>query len=688
MKKIIISINILVLSCSSNNGVIPEKEYNYDVTIHRDTWGVPHIYGNSDEDAAFGLAFAHAEDDFETIQEILIATRGRLATIKGKDGAPLDYLVGFLDIWNLVESNFDKLSPKIKNICKAYADGINRYIEKNPKELINNLYPVTNKDIIAGFALRTPLMFNLHVYIEKTMKKEKPNFSDLAIHKTDYSMYASNVFAVAPSRSDDGHTRIAINSHQPWTGPVTWYEAHIHSNEGWNIIGGLFPGSPVILKGHTENIAWSHTVNEPDLIDIYELTINPKNKNQYLFDGEWIDFRIKTHPIKVKILGPISWTFNQKLFWSKHGPVIKAKHGVYAFRYSGYDLIRQVEQWYQMNKATNLTEFKEAMKMMQIPMFNTLYADKTGNIFYLYNALLPKRKEGFDWHGILAGDNSNLIWNEYYSFEELPQSTNPESGYLQNCNSTPYLATVGQGNPEKILPDNTGIEDFQTNRAYRANELYGLDESITRDEFYVYKYDTYYSKDSGMYKVLNQFLKDVDTNDPELLEGLNLLRNWDFGNQKDNTGAALAQLTFKLTFNIDKLKYDYKETMERFKKGIKYLKKEFGRIDIPLGDMQILKRGGLELPLDGGPDVLRAIYTEMQDKRKVTLGGDCFFQIVDWDEDGNIVAESIHQFGSATLDENSPHYADQAKLFSNMDMKPSLTNLDEIKKNLKISYKP
>ena len=113
------------------------------------------------------------------------------------------------------------------------------------------------------------------------MKKKKPDFSDLALHKTDYSIYASNVFAVAPDRSDDGHTRIAINSHQPWTGPVTWYEAHIHSNEGWNILGGLFPGSPVVLVGHNENLGWGHTVNKPDIVDIYELEINPNNANAY-----------------------------------------------------------------------------------------------------------------------------------------------------------------------------------------------------------------------------------------------------------------------------------------------------------------------------------------------------------------------------------------------------------------------
>ena len=119
-------------------------------------------------------------------------------------------------------------------------------------------------------------MFKLDWYITELMKDQRPNFLAYKESKTENSMYGSNVIAIGPSRSADKSTRIAINSHQPWEGPVTWYEAHLHSDEGWNASGGLFPGSPVILKGYNENISWSHTVNKPDLVDVYELTINPR----------------------------------------------------------------------------------------------------------------------------------------------------------------------------------------------------------------------------------------------------------------------------------------------------------------------------------------------------------------------------------------------------------------------------
>ena len=691
IKSSLIIVLVIALSFSYiiNQNNINPKKYNYNVTIHRDTWGVPHIYGEKDTDTAFGLAYAHAEDDFKTIQDVLLALRGNLASVKGKDSAPIDYLVGMLKVWKTVNNKYESdLSLEVRQICEAYADGINLYIEKFPDEAIKTLYPVSGKDIVAGFVFRTPLMFDFDWYLKQLLKDEKPNFSDNSSLNTEYSMYGSNVFAIAPERSEDGHTRISINSHQPWVGPVTWYEAHLHSEEGWNVSGGLFPGSPVIFKGYNENLAWSHTVNSPDLIDVYELTINPENLDEYLLDGEWVEFEKEVLPINIKIWGPINWTFKRDLLWSKHGPVIIAKHGTYAIRYSGHDLIGQIEQWYKMNKSTNMSEFKSSMAMMQIPMFNTVYADKTGNIFYIYNGLIPKRMDNFNWKGIIPGDKKSLIWDTYYGFDELPQSTNPESGYLQNCNSTPYLATVGSGNPIKTLPESAGIEDFQTNRAYRANELYGTDLSITKDEFYKYKYDTYYSKNSVMKYGIDRFLKDVKTENSLLLEGVELLKNWDLGNQKENRSAALAMLTFKITYNIKDFNYNYDLIMSQFEESINFLLDNYGRIDITLGELQVLKRGNVILPLDGGPDLLRAIYSKMENNKKIGTHGDCFFQMVDWDSEGNLTAESIHQFGTATIDESSLHYSDQAILFANQEMKPSWIELDSIKKYLSKSYNP
>ena len=249
-KKSIIAVTAILLSfifLSGFSNSYQTKDYNYDVEIHRDTWGVPHIYGQADKDAAFGLAYAHCEDDYETIEEVILALRGEFASIKGYKYAPIDYLVGLLKVWDNVNSKYDEeISDEVKLICDAYADGVNRYIEKN--NIKSNIYPAKGKDVVAGFYFRTPLMFEFDWHLKELMKDEKPSFDKYASRTSTFSMYGSNTIAVSPERSADNYTRITTNSHQPWEGPVTWYEAHINSKEGWNMSGGLFPGSPLIFK--------------------------------------------------------------------------------------------------------------------------------------------------------------------------------------------------------------------------------------------------------------------------------------------------------------------------------------------------------------------------------------------------------------------------------------------------------
>ena len=672
------------------------KSYEkYNVTIYRDTWGVPHIFGDKDEDTAYGLGYAHAEDDFETIQDILIAARGNLAKYHGRSVAANDYMVQLLKIWDIVEKNYDNgLSNDVIKISEAYADGINHYVSIYPDKAFKGVFPVEGKDIVAGFIHRMPLMFGLDgvlgkLALNKYPKKNKESSTSQS-NVLNQRMLGSNVIAVSPSRSDDKFTRILINSHQPWSGPVAWYEVHLNSNEGWNMIGGLFPGSPVVLVGHNENIGWSHTVNSPDLIDVYKLTINPKNPNQYYFDGSYEDFEIAEAKIKVKIWGPIKWTFKRKVYRSKHGPVVKNDHGSFAIRYSGHNEFRYLEQWYRMNKSKNFDDFENALKLMAIPMFNTIYADKEGNIFYVYNALFPKRKDGFNWEGDpLIGNTSENLWKDYLPYEALPKILNPKSGFLQNCNSSPFLATTGRGNPNASLySDNLGIERFQTNRALRANEIYGNDTSIDKNEFYNYKYDTKYSERSVLVTNLKRFLIEAKTQDEEVLQVLNILRNWDYQTDSLAVGVHYALDAIKPVYNPDDYDYDYELIMNRLKGSIKKTKDHFGKFDIRWGNIQRLKRGNKNLALSGGPDILRAIYTKGDKGQRTAIAGDCYFQIVEWSPEGKVSSQSIHQYGSATSDSNSVHYNDQAPLFSINKMKPVWMNIKDIKLNLLKSYSP
>ena len=675
---------------------ITVNDGKYNSVITRDEWGVPHVHGTTDADAAFGLAYAHAQDDFKTIQDVLIASRGKLSEfygvklksikglfnllkgdisgLQGIQNVANDYYVNIIGIWDDLDKRYlNEVPLDVRNVCDGYAAGINQYAKDNPRYIFKKLYPLKGVDIVAGFMHRTPLFYGMGGVLKKLLQSEPPilighNAND---EKGIMQMHASNVFAVSPNRSTDGYTRLMVNSHQPWSGPVAWYEAHISSDDGWDIITGLFPGSPVGLVGHNPDLGWSHTVNDPDLIDVFRLTINPNNENQYLFDGEWLDLSLKKIKIKVKILGLFSWKVKRVLYNAIHGPVLKTDHGTYAIRYASMGDVRLVEQWYRMNRSRNLSEFKEAMSIHAIPMFNTGYADKSGNIYYVYNARIPKRHPDIDWRKVVPGDKSIYLWNDYISYDDLPQIENPPGGFIYSCNNTPYLCTDNPKDFPDRLPENTGIDTHQTNRALRALELFGQDKNISREEFLAYKYDKQYSKNSHVANIFEKFLMDSEDISSDLKPAIDLLKNWNLSGEQQNKAAALAFLTFRhIGFNSEEYTYNYDKIINKMKDGVEFLTENYGKIDIPLGTVQRLKHGTVNLPLGGGPDMLRAIYTRNDGNIMKGVAGDCYIQFIEWDTEGNIRSESIHQFGARTSVVDSKHYDDQTKLFSKEIMKP------------------
>jgi penicillin amidase/acyl-homoserine-lactone acylase len=655
----------------------------YDVRILRDNWGVPHVLGVTDTDVAYGLAYAHAEDDFKTIQVALLAARGKLATVYGRSAAANDYMVHLFRIWDVVREKYKTdLSPEARAICEAYADGINRYAALHPKEIHSGLFPVKGEDVVAGFVHKLPLFFGIDSTLRELMGQERKG----EVSKTGTG---SNSFAVSPRRSANGQTFLAVNSHQPWEGPVAWYEVHLRSQEGWEVAGGVFPGSPVVFHGHNRNLGWASTNNHPDLVDVYVLEVNPENADQYRFDGEWRDLEVRTAPIRVKLFGPISWTFKREVLWSVYGPVVRRPHGTYAIRYAGIGEVRMVEQWYRMDKARSFEEWLAAMRLMALPMFNFTYADREGNIFYVYNGLLPLRSEAYDWSGFLPGNTSDTLWTEYLSFERLPQVKNPASGFTQNCNSSPYRTTIGPENPKpKDYSATLGIEARMTNRAVRALELFGADDSITPEEFTAYKYDMAYSRNSWVGEAVQQILESPSPEDPVVQEARAVLRSWDLRTDPANTGTALGVLTLQPWYMAQFRGLPQPDLLETFAEVARELKKAHGRIDVPWSEVNRLRRGKVDLGLGGGPDILHAVYgRELADGRITGRAGDSLVVLVTWDKQG-VSSRSISPYGTAVQDEDSPHYADQAPLFVKRQTKPILLDEADIRAHLEREYRP
>lgn len=674
----------------------------YDARILRDTWGVPHIFGKRDVDAAYGLAYAHCEDDWVNLEDAVLIAHGRMGAVHGREFAKFDYLLRLFRVREFVDAKYEsELSADTRALCEAYASGINHFAALHPGKMPHITLPVTGKDVVAGAVFKAPFFYELHRVLEQllaaeggmpigekgVMRRAVPGARSCAPLELEWG---SNAFAVGPARSADGATRLAINSHQPWTGPVAWYEAHVHSEEGWNMVGGTFPGGPVIFSGHDENKGWCHTVNRPDLVDVYELKVNPDNRNQYWFDGAWRNFRRDKARLTVKIAGPLRITVKRELLWSAHGPAFRTPRGVFAVAFAGYGEVGQVEQWYRMNKARNLDEFLAAMRSVRLTSLNTLYADKDGNIFYAYNGMFPVRAEGHDWTQTLPGDTSALLWQGFHGFEAVPQVFNPPSGLLVTCNSSPFQATDGPGNPDPAdFGADQGIETRMTNRALRALETYGTDPSITRDEFCAYKFDTTYSEHSEMARFIAEALAAERPEDTELADAFALLRGWDRTTGKDNRGAALALTAWTEYHRQSRKAAEREDVRACVSLAAARLREHFGRLDVPWGEVLRLRRGTVDAALGGGPDCLRAIDLHAEDDGRFTpTSGDCYVLMAEWGKDGRVRSESVHQFGAATVDPDSPHYADQAPLFAEEGFKPACLTEEQVRACLQAEYRP
>ncbi|WP_428409365.1 penicillin acylase family protein [Hyphococcus sp.] len=650
-----------------------EKARAYKARILRDAYGVPHIYGARDADVGFGLAYAHAEDDWATIEEVVLFSRGVLAQRDGRDAAVTDYLIRAMGSADAIAEKYETdLLSKTRALAEGYAAGINFYCAEEPARCERDALPVTAQDVVAGFASRQPFFYGLDeqlkavfegdVKVEKRADTAREAF--LKVPK-EFEL-GSNAMAVAPSRSADGHTRLMVNSHQPYEGPVAWYEARVKSEEGWDMIGGIFPGAPLILHGAGPDLGWAFTVNKPDLVDVYTLEVdNQKKPEKYRFDGGWRDFDVKKIKFRVHLWGPFSLPVTRRALYSVHGPVFETDNGWFAVSYAGQGDIRALEQYYRMNRATDYAEWRAAMEMLALPSLNAVYADGDGVIAYYYNAAIPVRAAGPDWSKAQDGSDPGLLWQGTRSLNDAPQVVMPRSGYVVNANHTPFQSSGPADNPDpEKFPPHYGVDTRTTNRGLRIQALYGGDASITGEEFVSYKLDNVYADNSRVMELVKEL---AQTGAEDLQEEAAVLAAWDGAVAMENRSAALAILTAQrargyLLNDEGAETPDYEAALREVSAE---LKEKFGRIDPEWGEAVRLKRGEFSVPLNGGPDTLRAVYPQEDGEGALkSVGGDTYILYADWSGARDVEIKTIHQYGAATSDPASPHYDDQAPVFA------------------------
>lgn len=647
---------------------VPDPVRRHDVRIVRDSFGVPHIFGKTDADVAYGLAVAHAEDDFPNLEEVVAAVRGRAGAITGEDGAKLDFARAFLDANAAAARGYGTLSPATRALVEAYARGLNDYAARHRGEQrLRGLFPINGRDIVAGFALRAPFFFGLDRPLSALIAGELPPRDAGPPDER-----GSNAFAVAGRRSADGVTRLIVNSHQPWAGGVSWWEVVVHSEEGWDFAGALFPGAPYPLLGHNKTLGWTNTVNKPDLIDSYRLVLNAGG-DAYRFDGRWLPLVKSRVWLRVK-LGPLTLPIPRTLYRSVHGPVIVNDRGAFALRYANIGDVRQVEQYYRLNKARDFAEWRRVMAMQGVTGTNFIYADAAGHVGMFYNARFPARVAGYDWKGVLPGDTSKTVWTRYLPFAAAPAVVDPAAGWVANSNNNPFLSTAPADElaPGAFVPE-MGVETFVTNRALRYQALFSAlgGRPVSRADLLRIKFDKGYDRSGWAGDWYKQVMALDTAGAPDLAAAQRLIGQWDWTLDCRGPADTLVTAAFAQAARFAYLGKPRPDTRAALQEATELLRGKFGRLDVPLGDFQRLRHGKVDLPLCGGPEALRAIIgTVADDGRRVGNNGDGFIMLIEWPAKGAVRSQSVHQFGAATVRTLSPHYADQAVLFAAERWKP------------------
>ncbi|WNW01159.1 penicillin acylase family protein [Tenacibaculum sp. HL-MS23] len=684
----------LLISCSST----PEGKELSNIKIARDVYGVPHIMAKTDVEVAYGLAWTQCEDDFVTLQELMAACKGMLGEIKGKDGLVADFGIKFMGLKEIAEKKYDTdVTGDFKKYLESFVDGVNAYATLHPeKVLLDDLFPLTGADIITGY-----LLGNLEVSHAGDDLKKILGGTIIKDLKSDVPK-GSNAFAFSKNKTTDGKTYLAVNSHQPLEGWYSWYEAHLISEEGMNILGGTFAGGICIFHGANENLGWAHTVNHADFSDVYQLEMHPEKDDFYKFDEEWIGLKEKTYWSWLKF-GPIKVPISKTIYESKYGPTFKTDDGVFAWRFVVGKSIKMAEQWFKMNKASNFKEFKEALEMRGIAALNIVYADKEDNIYYVSNGSFPVRDPAYDWSKVLPGNTSKTLWdNTLVPFDSLPQVLNPSSGWVFNTNNTPFSATDSINNfKETPLNKQMGyqITGMENNRSSRFLELMQEYDSISYDDFKTIKYDNQYPNKMMTRTALNlEDLMNLNPSDyPDIADAILLLNTWDRKTDKTNKTAALYILTW-MHLN-EKRKQEGRDvrrgsvTLEDCVFGITKAKEEllknYGSLQIELGELQRHTRGDVNLPIGGAPDILAAIYSKKvneTDKTYRAFAGESHIELIRFSDKGTEI-ETINSYGS-NANIGDKHATSQMEDFTNYKLKKMTLNKAEVLKNAVKIYSP
>lgn len=581
---------LLCLLCTSTiaEGQTDSLSFAPDrIQITRDPWGVPHIFAPTNAEVAYGLAWATAEDDFKTLQELLLQAKQLSALYKGEAGIEEDFLVHLIQAEATVLNDWVKMSSALKRYLQGYCAGLNAYAKKHPDEqLLKALFPIGAKDLLKAQVLRLALLAGIDKQLAHLQKGKLEELGNAP-------RFNATAYALHPSKTNNEEAFLGLQAHFPLSGPLQLYEAHLHSDEGLNCTGALFLGDASILMGCNRQVAWAQTLNNFDQIDVYELQMHPRKPLHYRYDGEYLP--LQKQPFQTTIQkGLFGKKANRMAYSSVYGAVIESQNGsFYALRSPSFMSALGAEECYALNKATGWESFEAGLRIQGLPFFNLLYADRKGQLRFVANGLLPERNKAYDWGAILPGDTAATNWQLFHRLEELPVVLVDSCGYLLSTGQHPDRVScniLNKANPlailEKLPEDN--------NRSLRLRHLLDSIPIWSFKQLKTLPFDNQIQPASAYWKNWSG-LRNLDPlYYPHLEANIRQLQNWSFSASQSDTTAALALLTLGFLlenqdeptiFFSEPMKIEAQEWVNALQKASAYLLKHHNSTWVRLEDV-------------------------------------------------------------------------------------------------------
>ncbi len=706
------------------------------VTVIRDEWGIPHVYGETDADAVFGMIYAQAEDDFHRIEVNFLNAMGRLAEAEGESEIFRDLRMKLFIDPAVMQEHYAASPPWLQALMNAWADGLNYFLHQNPQvepAVLTRFEPwmalTFSEGSIGGDIERVSLDQLERFYAARetpaleraaALPGGRPVTAEIvAVRDVGGDPFAeptgSNGFAIAPSNSATDQSLLLINPH-----PSFYFRSELHmaSEEGLNAYGAVTWGQFFVYQGFNETAGWMHTSTGADAIDEYRYEIEERDDGVYYRYGDdmrRMEEKVITVPYRE---GDAMAERVFTTYHSQHGPIVRGADGDWISVKLMNDPMNALIQSYSRTKAANHAAFKETMELHTNSSNNTVFADAEGNIAYFHANFIPIRDPQFDWNQPVDGSDPATEWQGLLTVDDSPNSLNPPNGWIQNTNNWPY-SVAGEHSPKK--EDYAAYVETWGENARGRHALRVLEgkSDFTLDSLIDAAYDSYLSGFEQLIPALLDVYAETLASTPghaALSEPIALLRAWDLRFTVDSVATALAIYwgdelvrTLRAAARQEGVSvYDFMladaardHYLDALGRAIATLAEHFGDWRTPWGEINRFQRltGDIVQPFDdaapstpvafasGRWGSLAAFGTRTPEgmKRRYGRGGNSFVAVVAFGD--RLEARAITA-GGASGDASSPHFDDQIERYATGDLRPVHFYREDVEANAKRTYRP